>query len=206
MKRAQVNDKLILSNYSSLIEKKGKDTIAPKDAGVKKAGTAHKKGKNVQAGADEIDDIFNKKKISSASEIDDIFNTKTIKDDDTKNKTKEPVLSKSARRKAAKKSKKVVEEGAEDKNDEELGEGEEEEEEEQEELSEEQVKKVEEVVFAELAAVKNSKTPAKKAAPPPAAVDDGFWDSKGIKKTSKLWFLSNKLKKKLTLIVLRSYN
>lgn len=165
-------------------EKKDKDTIAPKDAGVKKAGTAHKKGKNVQAGADEIDDIFNKKKISSASEIDDIFNTKTIKDDDTKNKTKEPVLSKSARRKAAKKSKKIAEEGTEDKNNEEMGEIEEEEEEE-EELSEEQVKKVEEVVFAELAAVKNSKTPAKKAAPPPAAVDDGFWDSKGIKKTNR---------------------
>ncbi|CAO3606792.1 unnamed protein product [Mucor hiemalis] len=164
-------------------EKKERDTIAPEAAGVKKAGTAHKKGKNVQAGADEIDDIFNKKNISNASEIDDIFNTKTIKDDDVKNKTKEPVLSKSARRKAAKKSKKVTKEVTEEKNDEDMEEGAEEEEEE--ELSEEQVKKVEEIVFAELAAVKNSKIPAMKAAPPPDA-DDGFWDSKGIKKTSKL--------------------
>lgn len=165
------------------IEKKEKDTIPPKDASITKTRTP-RKGKNVQTGADEIEDIFSSKKITDASEIDDIFNTKSIKDDGGNHKkTKEPVLSKSAKRKAAKKSKKVAEEKPEEK-DEDMEEGDEEDEGEVEELSEEQVKKVEEVVFAELAAVKNSKTPSKRAAPPPT-FDDDFGDSKGIKKTSK---------------------
>ena len=152
------------------LDKKQKDTLAPQSAGVKKN---NKKGKSVKTGAEEIEDIFSTKKITEASEIDDIFNTKTI-NETPQNKTKEPVLSKSAKRKAAKKSKKV----AEEKPDEDM----EEEEEEEEEFSEEQVRKVEEVVFAELAAVKNSKTTTKRAPPPTA--DDDFGDSKGIKKTS----------------------
>ncbi|KAL0145861.1 hypothetical protein V8B55DRAFT_1465892 [Mucor lusitanicus] len=62
--------------------------------------SSNKKGKNVSNGADEIDDIFSKKKITDASEIDDIFNTKSIKGDTAE---KEPALSKSAQKKGSKK-------------------------------------------------------------------------------------------------------
>ncbi|KAK4517397.1 uncharacterized protein ATC70_000732 [Mucor velutinosus] len=153
-----------------------KKEIPAKNAGVKKS-TVNKKGKSVSSGADEIDDIFSKKKITDASEIDDIFNTKSIKGEAAE---KEPTLSKSAKRKAAKKSKvsesKDENKQADDEDDEE--------EEEQEELTEEQSKKVEEVVFAELAAVKSS-NPSKKRAAPPPVIDDAFGDSRGIKKTNR---------------------
>ncbi|KAL7321207.1 hypothetical protein PS15m_001000 [Mucor circinelloides] len=152
-----------------------KKDIPAKSAGIKKS-SANKKGKNVSSGADEIDDIFNKKKITDTSEIDDIFNTKSIKGETTE---KEPVLSKSAKRKVAKKSKqadsKVEDKEAEDEDEDEEG---------QEELTEEQSKKVEEVVFAELAAVKSS-NPSKKRAAPPPVIDDAFADSRGIKKTNR---------------------
>lgn len=158
-----------------------KRDIPVKSAGVKKLAV-NKKGKNVSSGADEIDDIFRKKKITDASEIDDIFNTKSIKGDTAE---KEPTLSKSAKRKAAKKSKqpdnKDEDKKANNDNDDDEDETEEEE---QEELTEEQSKKVEEVVFAELAAVKSTNPSIKRAAPPPV-IDDAFGDSRGIKKTNR---------------------
>ncbi|KAI8641694.1 hypothetical protein BD408DRAFT_417766 [Parasitella parasitica] len=148
-----------------------KKEISIKSAGINKA-TAHKKGKHVSSGANEIEDIFKKKKITDASEIDDIFDTKKIKGEMIE---KEPVLSKNAKRKAAKKSKTSEHEEQTQP---------EEEEEEQDELTEDQFKKVEEVIFAELAAVKSSK-PSKKRAAPPSIPDDTFADSRGIKKTNR---------------------
>ncbi|CEP08233.1 hypothetical protein [Parasitella parasitica] len=141
--------------------------------GINKALPAQKKGKHVSSGADEIDDIFNKKKITDGSEIDDIFNNKKIKSVATE---KEPVLSKNAKRKAAKKSKSTEPHKEQDQQQQQ--------EEQEEELSEEQFKKVEEVIFAELAAVKSSKTSKKRAAPP-SIPDDAFADSRGIKKTNR---------------------
>ncbi|OAD01254.1 hypothetical protein MUCCIDRAFT_165149 [Mucor lusitanicus CBS 277.49] len=172
---AFVNGLQILQASNNNKKAAAKKEIPAKSAGVKKSAV-NKKGKNVSNGADEIDDIFSKKKITDASEIDDIFNTKSIKGDTAE---KEPALSKSAKRKAAKKSKQSGEKQAD--NDEE---NEDEEEEEQEELTEEQSKKVEEVVFAELAAVKSS-NPSKKRAAPPPVIDDAFGDSRGIKKTNR---------------------
>lgn len=164
---------MLLDNKKAAAKKE----IPAKSAGVKKSAVS-KKGKNVSSGADEIDDIFSKKKITDASEIDDIFNTKSIKGEIVE---KEATLSKSAKRKAAKKSKQTEskDQDKQAKEDDEEGE-----EEEQEELTEEQSKKVEEVVFAELAAVKSS-NPSKKRAAPPPVIDDAFGDSRGIKKTSK---------------------
>ncbi|KAI8992650.1 hypothetical protein BDB01DRAFT_848001 [Pilobolus umbonatus] len=111
-----------------------------------------------------VDDTSVEKKLVDTSEIDDIFNKK-IK---TVHEEKNPEIEEKRLKKKKKKQKDEKEAG----------------EEKEEAVEEENTKEVEEVVFAELAAVKSAKK-SQNATTPLPPVNDGFGDSRGLKKTNR---------------------